>query len=331
MKVFVAGGLGVIGRRLVPMLVDAGHEVSATTTSPEKERALFELGATPYVMDGLDRESVLRAVARAEPEVVVHEMTDLGNAVNLKNFDLVFEATNRLRTEGTAHLLEAAWTVDARRLVAQSFAGWNYARTGGPVKTELDPLDSAPRRTMRKSLAAFTRLESAVTGMDGIEGVVLRYGGLYGTGTALAEDGLFAELMRKRTFPLVGDGQGIWSFVHVNDAAAATVAAVEGGDPGIYNVCDDEPAAAAVWLPELARILGAPPPRRVPAWLGKLLAGEAAVVMFTSMRGASNAKAKRELGWTLRYPSWRAGFRYGLADSGADPAISPVPSQRHAA
>jgi 2-alkyl-3-oxoalkanoate reductase len=312
MNVFVAGGLGAIGRRLVPLLVEAGHEVAATTTSPAKERALFDLGARPYVVDGLDRDSVLDAVSRAEPEVVVHEMTGLSSATNLRNFDRVFAPTNRLRTEGTDHLLEAAHAVGARRVVAQSFAGWNYGRSGTMVKTEEDPLDPQPLRSMRESLAAFRYLERAVLGADDIEGVVLRYGNLYGPGTSTAEDGVFVELIRERKMPLIGDGTGVWSFLHVDDAAAATVAAIEGGAPGIYNVCDDEPAAAAEWLPVLAAIVGAPRPRRVPVWLGRLAAGEAVALMFTATRGASNLKAKRELAWAQRYASWRTGFRDGL-------------------
>jgi nucleoside-diphosphate-sugar epimerase len=244
-------------------------------------------------------------------------MTALSDATNLRNFDRVFAATNRLRTTGIHHLLEAARAVGARRVVAQSFAGWNYERSGSPVKTEEDPLDPEPLRTMRQSLAAFRQLETAVSSAHGIEGLVLRYGNLYGPGTSTAEDGVFVELVRKRRMPLIGDGGGVWSFLHVDDAAAATLAAVEGGRPGLYNVCDDEPAAVAEWLPELAAVLGAPAPRRVPVWLGRLAAGEAVVLMFTSARGASNDKAKRELPWTQRYPSWRIGFREGLGDRAA--------------
>jgi nucleoside-diphosphate-sugar epimerase len=311
MKVFVAGGLGVIGRRLVPLLVEAGHEVAATTTAAEKQRALFELGAAPYVVDGLDREAVLAAIAHADPEVVVHEMTGLSRATNLRHFDGVFAPTNRLRTAGTDHLLEAARAVRARRFVAQSFAGWNYGRSGPLVKTESDALDPAPLSSMRESLAAFRHLESAVLGA-GVEGLVLRYGNLYGPGTSTAEDGVFVELLRKRQLPVIGDGGGIWSFLHVDDAAGATLAAVEGGEAGVYNVCDDEPAPVRAWLPDLARAVGAPPPRRVPVWLGRLAAGEAVAMMFTQARGASNAKARGALAWAPRFPSWREGFRRGL-------------------
>jgi nucleoside-diphosphate-sugar epimerase len=322
MNVFVAGGLGAIGRQLVPLLVEAGHEVAATTTSPAKQRALFKLGATPYVVDGLDRKSVLDAVSRAEPEVVVHEMTSLSGATSLRNFDRVFAATNRLRTEGTDNLLEAARTVGARRFVAQSFAGWNYERSGAAAKTEEDPLATDVPRTMRKSLAAFERLERAVLDANGVEGVVLRYGNLYGPGTDTAEGGKFVELIEKRQIPVVGTGAGIWSFLHVEDAAAATLAAIEGGEPGIYNVCDDEPSPVAAWLPALAALLGAPAPRHVPVWLGRLAAGEAIVLMFTAACGASNAKAKKELAWTPRYSSWRTGFRH---EFGVDGSHMPVP------
>lgn len=322
MKVFVAGGLGAIGRQLVPLLVDAGHDVAATTTSPMKQQALFRLGATPYVVDGLDRDGVLDAVSRVEPEVIVHEMTGLSGAKNLRNFDKVFVTTNRLRTEGTEHLLEAARAVGTRRIVAQSFAGWNYGRSGSPIKTEEDPLDSDPPRTMVKSLAAFRRLERTVLGADDLEGLLLRYGNLYGPGTDTAEGGKFVELIERRQIPVIGDGAGIWSFLHVEDAAAATLAAVEGGESGIYNVCDDEPAPVAEWLPELASVLDAPPPRHVPVWLGRIAAGEAVTLMFTAARGASNEKAKRELAWTPRYRSWRRGFREGLGAAASDVQIA---------
>jgi nucleoside-diphosphate-sugar epimerase len=316
MHVFVAGGLGAVGRRLVPMLVEAGHDVAATATTREKLRVLSNLGATPLLMDGLDQRSVLDAVRRAEPEVIVHEMTGLVRAADLRHFDRVFATTNRLRTEGADHLIEAARAVGARRIVAQSFGNWNYERTGSRVKTEEDDLDPEPPRSMQRSIGAIAHLEAAVTHAEGLEGIALRYGNLYGPGTGISEDGRLVELIRRRRLPLIGDGRGIWSFVHVDDAAAATVAAVEGGPPGIYNVCDDDPAEAAVWLPELAAIIGAPPPHRVPVWLGRLAAGEALVSMFTRTRGAVNAKVKNAFDWRLRYPSWREGFRHGLARSG---------------
>jgi nucleoside-diphosphate-sugar epimerase len=316
MHVFVAGGLGAVGRRLVPMLVEAGHDVGATATARHNLRALFELGATPLLMDGLDPKSVLDAARRAEPEVIVHEMTGLSGAADLRHFDRVFATTNRLRTEGTDHLIEAARAVGARRIVAQSFGNWNYERTGGRVKTEEDDLDPEPPRSMRRSLDAIAHLEAAVIEAEGLEGIALRYGNLYGPGTGISDDGRLVELIRRRRLPLIGDARGIWSFVHVDDAAAATVAAVEGGAAGIYNVCDDDPAEVSVWLPELAAIIGAPAPRHIPVWLGRLAAGEALVSMFTRTRGASNAKAKNTFDWRLRYPSWREGFGYGLARSG---------------
>jgi 2-alkyl-3-oxoalkanoate reductase len=318
MKIFVAGASGAIGRRLVPRLVSRGHEVVAMTRTPAKAAPLYELGATPVVADGLDRDAVIAAVTRAAPEVIVHEMTSLGAAKNLRRFDKVFALTNRLRTEGTDHLLEAARRAGSRRFVAQSFAGWNYERTGGAVKTEDAPLDPSPPRSMRRSLAAFMHLESAVVGATDLEGIVLRYGGLYGPGTSTAADSPFVAALRRRQLPIIGDGAGVWSFVHVDDAAGATLAAVERGDPGIYNVADDAPARTSVWLPELARIVGAKPPWHVAAWLGRLVAGEAVVTMFTSARGASNAKAKRDLGWRLQYPTWRYGFRTGLSDAAQD-------------
>jgi 2-alkyl-3-oxoalkanoate reductase len=315
MKVFLAGGSGAIGRRLIPLLVARGYEVAATTRSPEKARVLFELGATPIVADGLDREAVMTAVIRAEPEVVIHQMTGLTDATNLRRFDEAFALTNRLRTEGTDHLLEAARAVGARRMIAQSFGNWNYERAGAAVKTEAAPLDPDPPSSMSRTLAGIVHLESTVLGAMDLDGLALRYGNLYGPGTGTAEDGQLVELIRKRQLPLIGDGAGVWSFVHVDDAAGATIAAIERGAPGVYNIADDEPAPASEWLPELARILGAKPPRHLPVWVGRLAAGEAVVSMFTRIRGASNAKAKSELAWRLRFPSWRQGFRGGLGDS----------------
>jgi nucleoside-diphosphate-sugar epimerase len=239
----------------------------------------------------------------------------------------VFAETNRLRTDGTDHLLEAAEAAGVRRVVAQSFGNWNYERTGGPVKTEDDPLDPTPPGSMRESLAAIRHLESAVTATE-LEGVVLRYANLYGPGTGTARDGQFVELAHKRQLPIIGGGKGVWSFVHVDDAAAATVAAVEHGEPGVYNVADDEPAEARDWVQELAAIVGAKPPRNVPAWLGRLAAGEAVVSMFTAIRGASNAKAKRELGWRPGFTTWRDGFRVeltGQAPSARVPEVQDLP------
>ena len=312
MRVFVAGATGALGRRLVPLLVAGGHQVVAMTRTPGKVEGLRAAGAEPVVADGLDREAVLAAVVEARPQVVVHQLTDLAGTTNLKKFDAGFAATNRLRTEGTDNLLAAARAAGARRLVAQSFAGWPFARLGGPVKTEDDPLDPDPPAERRRTLDAIRHLEAAVLGADGLEGLVLRYGGFYGPGTSVGAGGYLLEDLRRRRFPLVGAGTGVWSFVHIDDAAAATVAAVERGAPGIYQIVDDDPAPASAWLPELAAAVGARPPRRVPAWVARLVAGEHAVVMMTEVRGASNAKAKRELGWRPAYPSWRQGFRHGL-------------------
>jgi nucleoside-diphosphate-sugar epimerase len=312
MRVFLAGAGGAIGRYMVPRLIAGGHEVVAMTRSPQKVDALRDAGAYPVVADGLDRDAVVAAVTGAEPEVVINQMTALTDVTgNPRHFDEEFAATNELRTKGTDHLLEGARAAGARRLIVQSYAGWPSARVGGPVKTEDDPLDPDPPATMRASLDAMRHMERVVVEAEEVEGVVLRYGGFYGTPDDMPPK--FLETIRKRRFPVVGDGGGVWSFIHLDDAAAATVAALDHGGPGIYNVVDDDPAPVAEWLPGFAAAIGAKPPRHVPAWLGRLLAGEAAVSMMTKVRGSSNAKAKRELGWTLRYPSWRDGFREALA------------------
>ena len=308
MKVFVAGATGALGRQLVPRLVERGHAVAGMTRTPSKRQLVRDMGATPVLADALSPEAVAHAVAEERPEVIVHELTALSGSIDLRHFDRDFAATNRLRTEGTDHLLTAGRAVGVRRFVAQSFAGWASARDGGPIKTEDDPLDATPAPAMRQTLEAIRHLEAAVVGAGWTEGVVLRYGGFYGPGTSLAPDGEHVEQVRRRKFPIVGNGGGVWSFVHIEDAAEATVAAVERGRRGIYNVVDDEPAPVSAWLPELAAAAGARPPRRVPRWLGRLLAGEAAAVMMTEVRGASNAKAKQQLGWQPRLRSWRDGF-----------------------
>jgi nucleoside-diphosphate-sugar epimerase len=309
MKVLVAGATGALGKQLVPKLVARGHEVVGTTRSESKRQTIVDLGATPAVADALDAEQVARVVAEAEPEVIVHQLTALSGDLDLRHFDRTFAETNRLRTEGTDHLLAAGRAIGITRFVAQSYAGWPAARTGGPVKTEDDPLDPAPPEAVRRTLDAIRHLENAVTGADWTEGVALRYGGFYGPGTSLGPDGgEMVEMIRKRKFPVVGGGAGVWSFIHVEDAADATVAAIEHGRRGIYNIVDDEPAPVAAWLPAVASAVGARPPRQVPRWLGRILAGEAAAVMMTEVRGASNAKAKRELGWEPKHPSWRDGF-----------------------
>jgi 2-alkyl-3-oxoalkanoate reductase len=301
MRVFVAGATGVIGRHLIPLLVADGHEVTGTTRSGDNSKKITALGATPVVVDGLDREAMLEAVAGAKPEVVIDEMTALSNLKNLRNPDRAFAVTNELRTAGTDYLLEAARRAEVPRFIAQSFAGSTNQRTGGPVKTEDDPLDPDPPAGARATVAAIKHLERVVKD-DG--GIVLRYGGLYGHGAS----GQMLGPVRKRQFPIVGGGAGIWSFCEVTDAAAATAIAVTTGEPGIYNIVDDEPAAVSQWLPYLARCLDAKPPRRLPAWLARPLAGEFGVLSMTAWRGCSNAKAKRDLGWTPRYASWREGF-----------------------
>jgi nucleoside-diphosphate-sugar epimerase len=314
MKIFVAGATGALGKQLVPQLVASGHDVVGMTRSESKTDLVRDLGARPVVADALDPDAVAQAVEGAEPEVIVHQLTALSGSPDMRHPDRYFEVTNRLRTEGTDHLLAAGRAMSARRFVAQSFAGWPFARTGGAVKSEDDPLDPDPPNGIRATHAAIRYLEDAVTSADWAEGIVLRYGGFYGPGTSVSSDPE-AEItvgVRKRKFPIVGDGGGVWSFIHIADAASATAAAIERGRPGIYNVVDDEPAPVREWIPVLANALGAKPPRRLPRWLGRLAAGEAATVFMTDIRGASNAKAKRELAWELRYPSWRQGFAQGL-------------------
>lgn len=309
MKVFVAGATGAIGRRLVPRLRDAGHEVVAMTHSPSKQDLIYKLGAEPVVADALLAESVAQAVAENQPDVIVHELTALSGRLTLRRFDRDFALTNRLRTEGTDHLLSAARAVGAKRFIAQSYAGWPVARNGnGSLTTERDPLDPDPRPSMRRSHAAIRHLEEAVVGATWITGIVLRYGGLYGPGTSLDRDGEHTELIRKRKFPIVGDGGGMFSLIHVDDAATATVAAVERGEAGIYNVVDDHPAPASELLPGLAATLGAKAPIHIPRVLARAVAGEAVVLTMTEVPGVSNAKAKERLGWHPEYPSWREGF-----------------------
>jgi nucleoside-diphosphate-sugar epimerase len=308
MRVFVAGATGAIGRQLVPRLVAAGHEVTGMTRTESKQAMIRELGAMPVVADALDRDQVAEAVGCAGPEVIVHQLTAIPATLDMRHFDRDFALTNRLRTEGTEHLLSAGQAVGVRRFVAQSYGAWPYARTGGPVKTEEDPLDTSPARAMRESLAAIRHLETAVLGADWTEGIVLRYGAFYGPATSMAPGTEQVELVRRRKFPLVGDGGGVWSFIHVADAAEATAAAIEHGGRGVYNVVDDDPAPVAEWLPALAQELGARKPMRVPRFIGRLFAGQAGVVMMTELRGASNAKAKRELAWRPAHPSWRQGF-----------------------
>jgi nucleoside-diphosphate-sugar epimerase len=318
MRIFVAGATGVVGQQLLPRLTAQGHQVTATTRNPAKVERLRALGAEPAIVDGLDAMAVGEAVARAEPEVVIHQMTSLAGALSLRRFDRVFAVTNRLRTQGTDHLLAAASAAGVRRFIVQSYTGWPNIREGGLVKTEDDPLDPSPPRAQRESLAAIRHLERVVPAAAPMEGIVLRYGSFYGPG---ASDE-FVGLIRRRMVPIIGDGAGIWSFLHISDAAAATVAALEHGTPGVYNVVDDDPASVAEWLPFLAATVGARAPYRVPVWLGRLAAGEVGVSVMTQIRGSANTKAKRELGWQPAWPSWRQGFRDGLG------AAAPVPGRR---
>jgi nucleoside-diphosphate-sugar epimerase len=315
MKIFVAGATGLVGKRLVPLLLQAGHRVVGTTRTAGKMADLWDIGAQPVVVDALDRDAIRRAVVEAKPDVVVHQLTDLSRMRNIKHLDKEMATTNRLRTEGTDHLLAAAREAGAQRFVAQSYSGWPNARTGGSVKTEDDALDSDPPKTMKKTLDAIRYLEAAVAGATDISGIVLRYGSFYGPGTAFGEGGEILKAVRQRQFPVVGGGAGVWSFVHIDDVAHATLLAIEGAQTGVYNIVDDEPARVSVWLPELAEAVGAAAPYRIPAWLGRLLIGEAGVTMMTEARGSSNAKAKKLLNWQPRYGSWRAGFRQELAPS----------------
>jgi nucleoside-diphosphate-sugar epimerase len=313
MKVFVAGATGALGRPLVKLLVERGHEVTGMTRSESKQDLLRALGARPVVADALDPDAVARAVAEADPDVIVHQLTAIGE-FNPRRMEREFAATNRLRTEGTDHLLAAGRAVGVKRFVAQSFAPWPYARTGGMVKTEDDPLDTSPPAQVRTTVDAIKYLEKAVIGADWTEGIALRYGGFYGPGTSIGLNplGSYAEAIRGRKLPIAGKGTGVWSFIQIEDAAAATLEAIEHGERGIYNVVDDEPAPISEWLPVLAKALGAKPPRHVPLFVARLFGGEATEVMMTELRGSSNKKAKRELGWKLRYPSWREGFARGL-------------------
>jgi 2-alkyl-3-oxoalkanoate reductase len=314
MKIFVAGASGAIGRHLVSQLVARGHDVVGTTRSAAKIGALRALGAEPVIVDALDPDSVADVVAKAEPEVIVHQATALNGPVSIRNVRRMAAATNRLRREGTDHLLAAGRAVGVRKVVAQS----NYAvleHIGGPAVDESARIDPSPPKDVAEGVAALRHLEEAVTGIGWADGIVLRYGGFYGPGTGIeaAPDAVMAGLIRRRRFPIVGGGGGVWSMVHIADAASATVAAIERGRPGIYHAADDDPAPVREMLLELARVLGAKPPRRVPAWVARMLAGKGAVDIMTRSVGISSEKMKRELGWTARYPTWRTGFTEGLS------------------
>jgi len=303
MHVYIAGGTGAIGRRLIPRLVARGHRVTSTTRDARKIDLIEGLGAEPAVVDALDSAAVGESVAKAEPDAVVHQLTALSGKVSVKHFDRSFAMTNRLRTEGLDHLIAAAQATGVPHVVAQSFTGWPNIRSGGWVKDEEDPLDPQPPKEQRESLAAIRHIEEVVTQVDG---TVLRYGGFYGD----ASDPMLA-LIRRRLFPIAG-GTGYMSFVHLDDAAGATLLALERQVRGVFNIVDDEPAPVSEWLPWLAECIGAKPPRRVPLWLARVAGGEVAVSAMTRTRGSSNARAKRELGWELQWPSWRQGFEHGL-------------------
>jgi nucleoside-diphosphate-sugar epimerase len=313
MKIFLAGATGAIGKRLIPLLVSGGHEVAGMTRTPGKADELRAQGAQPVVADALNADAVMHAVMTARPDVVVHELTALRAPFNLRKFDEYFALTNRLRTEGAKNLLAAAKASGAARFIAQSYTGWPNSRTGGRVKTEDDPLEANPPKSMRRTLDAIRRLEELVTNASGLTAIALRYGSFYGPGTSISEGGEVIEAVRGRKYPIVGSGSGVWSFIHIDDAANATRLAIEQGPAGLYNIVDDQPAEVSIWLPALAQAVGAKPPFHVPAWLGRLAIGEAGLVMMNGARGSSNAKAKRLLGWKLRYPDWRNGFRHGLA------------------
>lgn len=312
MKVFVAGSTGAVGKVLVPHLVENGHEVVALVRSTQKAKAFEAIGAKVVLADVLNKEELTATITRTEPEVIIHQLTALASTINFRKFDQEFALTNRFRTEVTDTMLAAARLVGARRLIVQSFCGWLFAREGGPVKTEDDPLDPNPPASFRKTLAAIKYLEDTVRRSTDVQALALRYGIFYGPGTGIAKDGPIVDLVRKRRLPIVGDGAGIWSFIHIRDVARVTVAAITRGEPGIYNVVDDEPAPVSTWLPALAKAVGAKPPFRVPVWLGKLAIGDGSVSMMTEIRGGSNAKAKREFSWQPIYPSWRLGFIDGL-------------------
>jgi 2-alkyl-3-oxoalkanoate reductase len=305
MRVLVVGATGAIGKQLVPQLLEAGHQVTATTRSPAKVDSLRAAGAGPVVLDVLDGAAVGEAVAKAEPEAVIYESTAIPAEMNFRKFDQTFGPTNTLRTVGLDHLLAAAAAEGVPLVIAQSYAGWPYARTGGPVKTEADPFDPDPPAAQRTGLAALRHLEDAVTAAGGL---ALRYGNLYGPGSSE----IMVRMLQRRQVPMIGDGGGVWSFLHVTDAAAATVAALQAGPPGVYNVVDDEPARVSEWLPVAARGAGAKAPLHLPAWIGRLAAGEVGLSMMTQVRGCSNAKAKAELGWQPIWPTWREGFLHGL-------------------
>jgi 2-alkyl-3-oxoalkanoate reductase len=314
MRIFLAGSTGAIGRLLLPRLLNSGHHVIATTQSTAKVDGLRATGAEPVVLDALDRNATIPAVVDARPDVVVHQLTALSGRFDLKNFDRTLTRTNRLRKSGTDNLLEGARQSGAKRFIAQSFTGWPNPRSGGRIKSESDGLDPDPLSEMSQTLAAINHLENAVSGATGLQGVVLRYGSFYGPGTSLAADGDLTNMIRQHKFPLVGNGAGVWSFLHIDDAVHATHMSVEAkSTQGIYNIVDDEPVEVSTWLPELARMLQAKAPLHIPVWIARFLIGNAGVAMMTTIRGSSNTLAKQKLKWEPKFANWRQGFHYELS------------------
>jgi nucleoside-diphosphate-sugar epimerase len=310
-RVFVAGASGVIGRRLIPHLVEAGHDVTGMTRHEDRAERIRAQGAAAVVCDVFDASALTRSVVAAGPEVVVHELTDIPRAIDVRRYAEVMAGNDRIRTEGTRNLVAAAREAGARRMVAQSIA-FAYAPVGGPVKDEDDPLFLDAPDPLGPTIRALAELERQVLEDGDLEGLVLRYGLFYGPGTTYAADGATASRVRRHRFSVVGSGSGVYSFVHVDDAATATVAAVERGAPGIYNVVDDEPAEISEWLPFYAEVLGAKAPGSVPMWLARLAGGGRMTLLMERLRGASNAKARSELEWEPAYRSWRVGFREDL-------------------
>lgn len=313
MKIFVLGSTGVVGVNLIPLLIEKKHDVAALVSSSQKIKAAEAMGVEGVAADVFNKDELTSLVKKIRPEVIIHQLTALkGVTGNFRNFDKEFEMTNRFRTEVTDTLLNVAVEAGTKRFIAQSFCGWPFARTGGPVKSEEDPLDPDPPASFRKTHAAIRYLEDRVKEAKNVEALALRYALFYGPGTGISKDSVIINQVRKRKMPVVGDGTGIWSFIHIKDAAQATVMALTDGEPGLYNIADDEPAPVSAWLPYLAEVLGAQPPRKVPVWLVRIFIGEGGVSMMTQIRGASNTKAKQKLNWELKYTSWRKGFKEGL-------------------